>query len=47
MRSPLCAIALYNDLLRDVELDSPEREAYHDGIAAQVKAIGQRLPARW
>ncbi len=39
MRSPLCAIELYNGLLRELEPDSKEREAYHDGISAQVKRL--------
>ena len=39
MRSVLCAITLHNDLLREGGLACKEREAYHDGIAAQVKRL--------
>ncbi len=39
MKSPLCAIELYNDLLQDMEPNSKERQAFHDGISAQVKRL--------
>jgi len=39
MRTPLCAIALYNDLLRDAAPDAAERETYHEGIAVQVQRL--------
>ncbi len=39
MRSPLCAITLYNDLLRDTATESQERNAFHRGIEAQVQRL--------
>ena len=39
MRSPLGAIAFYNDLLQDTRSDDEERSTYHQAIAAQVRRL--------
>ena len=39
MKTPLSAIALYNDRLRSMELDDPERHACHEIIADQIDRL--------
>ncbi len=43
MKTPLSAIALYNDRLRDMRPDDPERDACHTVITEQVDRLVQMM----